>query len=286
MSAFFQRKSGFLGRKTSELQKKKSGIISGRILPVIGALIVFFVSLAVLYGGENVGLSDNGDFRRVLLTNNIEYADDTDYYYLFKQDYIMDLGDADNIFEAMYEAWQTNEEEEIYSSPQFLVIKISKELNVIANAVSGRPLSKYNIAYMAMIYIFMLSVAAWVIFTFFADAKVKVRLAVFLLFIFMFCDAGYLLYFNSFYGESLQYTALMMLIAFGMLIYKRPSVPKAIGFFISLYFFAGAKLANIPFSLIAAMLAILIVIMRKDILFKLRSDLISAYMYNKHCWSV
>ncbi len=269
MSAFFQRKSGFLGRKTSELQKKKSGIISGRVLPVIGALIVFFVSLAVLYGGENVGLSDNGDFRRVLLTNNIEYADDTDYYYLFKQDYIMDLGDADNVFEAMYEAWQTNEEEEIYSSPQFLVIKISKELNVIANAVSGRPLNEYNIAYMAVIYIFMLSVAAWVIFTFFADAKVKVRLAVFLLFIFMFCDAGYLLYFNSFYGEPLQYTALMMLIAFGMLIYKRPSVPKAIGFFISLYFFAGAKLANIPFSLIAAMLAILIVIMRKDILFKL-----------------
>ena len=61
----------------------------------------------------------------------------------------------------------------------------------------------------------------------------------------------------------------MMLIAFGMLIYKRPSVPKAIGFFVSLYFFAGAKLANIPFSLIAALLAVLIVIMRKDVLFKL-----------------
>ncbi len=250
-------------------KKRESGIIRGRILPILGAVIVFIVSLSVLYYGDNVGLSDNGDFRRVLLTNNISYKDDTDHYYLFKQDYVMDLSGADNVFEAVYEAWQTNTEEDIYSSPHFLIIKISKELNVIANAVTGRDYTEYNIAYMAVIYIFMLSVAAWVIFTFFADARIRVQLSVFLLFLFMFCDAGYLLYFNSFYGEPLQYTALMMLVAFGMLIYKRPSVPKAIGFFVSLYFFAGAKLANIPYSIIVAMLAVLIVIMRKDILFKL-----------------
>ncbi len=268
LSAFFQRKSGFLNTKTKELRSERTGIIRGRIIPFLGALAVFLVCLAVLYGGENVGLSDNGDFRRVLLTNKIGYADEDDHYYLFKQDYVMDLNGADNVFSAMYEAWQTSDEE-FYSSPQFLIIKLSKEMNVIANAVTGRPLNKYDISCMAVIYIFMLSVAAWVIFTFFADAKLRVRAPVFLLFIFMFCDAGYLLYFNSFYGEALQYTALMMLIAFGMLIYKRPSVPKAIGFFVSLYFFAGAKLANIPFSLIAALLAVLIVIMRKDVLFKL-----------------
>ncbi len=267
LSAFLQRKSGYLNR--DKKKKSISGVIKGRIIPILGALAVFFISLSVLYYGDNVGLSDNGDFRRVLLTNNIEYADSADHYYLFKQDYVMELNGADNIFKAAYEAWQSNEAEDIYSSPHFLIIKISKELNVIANALTGRDLTQYNIAYMAVLYIFMLSVAAWVIFTFFADAKIRVQLSVFLLFIFMFCDAGYLLYFNSFYGEPLQYTALMMLVAFGMLIYKRPSVPKAIGFFVSLYFFAGAKLANIPYSLIAATLAILIVIMRKDALFKL-----------------
>ena len=216
-----------------------------------------------------MGLSDNGDFRRVLLTNNIEYADDTDHYYLFKQDYVMDLNNADNVFTAMYEAWQKNDEEEIYTSPHFLIIKISKELNVISNAINGRPFTDYNIAYMAVLYIFMLSVAAWVIFTFSADSRIRIQIAVFVLFIFVFCDAGYLLYFNSFYGEPLQYTALMMLIAFGMLIYKRPSLPKAFGFFVSLYFFAGAKLANVPYSLILAILALFIMIMRKDKLFKI-----------------
>lgn len=231
-------------------------------------LIVFITSISVLYLGENVGLSDNGDFRRVLVTNNISYKDDTDYHYLFKENYIMELDD-DNIFTAVLSAWKTNTEEDIYKSPHFLIIKLSKELNIIANAISGKPLSDYNIKYMAVLYIFMLSLAAGVIFTFFADADKRVQAAVFVLFIFMFCDAGYLLYFNSFYGEPLQYTALMMLTAFGMLIYKRPSVPKAIGFFISLYFFAGAKLANIPYSLIVAVLGIFMVIMRRDFTFRL-----------------
>lgn len=237
-------------------------------MPFLGALAVFFMCIAVLYGGENVGLSDNGDFRRVMLTNNIEYKDDTDRYYRFTQEYKMDLGDADGFFSAAFEAWKTSNDE-LYSSPQFLMIKLSKELNVIANAVSGRDLSDYNIFYMAVMYSLMLAVASFAIFTFFADVKLRIRLPMFLLFVFMFCDAGYLLYFNSFYGEALQFTALMMLIGFGMLIYKSPSLPKVIGFFVSLYFFAGSKLANIPFSLIAALLAVLMVIMRRDIKFKL-----------------
>lgn len=243
-------------------------IIRSRVIPIIGAVAVFIISFCVLYLGENVGLSDNGDFRRVLLTNNIEYKDSENHYYLFKQDYKMKLENSDNYFAALKSAWQTNNEEEIYKSPHFMIIKLSKVLNVTANALSGRPMSDYNIAYMALLYIFMLSVAAWVIFTFFADMSLKLQITVFVLFIFMFCDAGYLLYFNSFYGEPLQYTALMLLISFGMLIYKRPSIPKVIGFFVSLYFFAGSKLANIPYSLIVALLAVLMVIMRKDRLFK------------------
>lgn len=243
-------------------------ILRRRIFPIIGALIVFIVCVCVLYAGDNVGLSDNGDFRRVLLTNNIEYKDDTDCNYLFKEDYKMILEDDKSFFGAIGSSWQMNKEEEIYKSPHFLIIKLSKVMNVIGNAITRRPLSDYHIAYLAIIYVIMLSFAAWVMFTFFADSPVKIQITVFVVFLFIFCDAGYLLYFNSFYGEPLQYTSLMLLIAIGMLIYKRPTVPKVILFFAALYFFAGSKLANIAFSLIAAFLAILMVIMRKDKLFR------------------
>ena len=247
--------------------KKNNSIIRSRLFPFTGAVIVFVISFCVLYLGDNVGLSDNGDFRRVLLTNNIEYKNSDNHYYLFKKDYKMLLDDK-SVFSALHSAWQTNKEEEIYKSPHFLIIKLSKVMNIISNAISGRPLDTYHIGYMAFIYISMLAFAAWVIFTFFADSKKRVQIGVFLLFIFIFCDAGYLLYFNSFYGEPLQYTSLMMLVALGMLIYKRPTLPKVIAFFIALYFFAGSKLANIAYSLVVALLAILMVIMRKDRLFR------------------
>lgn len=240
-----------------------------RGLPWLGALIVFAVSLLVLYCGENVGLSDNGDFRRVLLMNNIEYKDDTDKYYLFKEDYKMNLKSEENLGDAISSAWATNENEEIYKSPHFLFVRVSKVLNVLGNGVFGKPLSDYNLFYLAILYIIMLSVAGWCIFDFFAESKLRVQIAVMAVYVFIFCDAGYLLYFNSFYGEPLQYVSLMMLIATGMLIYKRPSVPKVITFFVVLYFFAGSKLANIPYSLMVALLAVFMVIMRKDKRYKI-----------------
>lgn len=251
------------------MKETNKNIFRARIFPIMGAVIVFIVSFCVLYMGDNVGLSDNGDFRRVLLMNNIEYKDSDNHYYLFKEHYTMELDDEHSYFGAIRSAWQTNEEEEIYRSPHFLIIKLSKVLNITSNQLTGKPLTDYHIGYMAVLYILILSLAAWVMFTFFSESDIKVQIAVFVLYIFMFCDAGYLLYFNSFYGEPLQFTSLLLLVAIGMLIYKRPTIPKVIAFFISLYFFAGSKLLNVAYSLIVALVAMLIVIMRKDKLFRI-----------------
>ena len=241
--------------------------LKNRIYPFIGALLVAILSFTVLFAGDNVGLSDNGDFRRVLLGNNLKYADETDHYYLFKEDYKMTV-EGNTFFEKVKSVCETDKENEIYSSPHFVVIKLSKVLNLAANTVFHRDETLYDIFYLAAIYIFLLTLAAWGIFTFFADFKRPQRIAVLVLFLLIFCDSGYLLYFNSFYGEPLQYVSLMMLISAGLMIYKRPSVPKAIYFYAALYMFAGSKLVNIPFSIIVSLLAAVITILRKDRLFK------------------
>lgn len=238
-----------------------------RIYPLLGAIIVFVLSFSVLYLGDNIGLSDNGDFRRVLLVNNMEYKDDNNYYYLFKQDYKMKV-EGDTFKDKISYLCETNDEEEIYSSPQFIIIKASKVMNFVVNTVFGFDETNYNIAFLAFIYILMLSMAAWGIFTFFADEALKLRIAVFLIFIIMFCDAGYLLYFNSFYGEPLQYVSVMLLISLGLLIYKRPTIPKIACFFVSLYFFAGSKLANVPYSIIVSLLALSFAFLRKNKAYK------------------
>lgn len=250
--------------------------MKNRIYPFIGALLTAILSFTVLFAGDNVGLSDNGDFRRVLLGNNLQYADETDHYYLFKEDYKMTVS-GDTFYEKVKSVCETDKENEIYSSPHFVVIKLSKILNLTANTVFHRDETAYDIFYLASIYIFLLTLAAWGIFTFFADFKKSQRIAVLVLFLLMFCDSGYLLYFNSFYGEPLQYVSLMMLISAGLMIYKRPSVPKAVYFYIVLYMFAGSKLVNIPFSIIVSLLAAVIMILRKDRLFK-SAVMISAFV--------
>ena len=239
-----------------------------RILPLIGAVIVFVLSLSVLYGGKNIGLSDNGDFRRVLLVNNLEYENEDDYYYLFKQDYKMKV-EGDSFGEKIAYLCKNNDAAEIYNSPHFVIIKASKIMNFLMNTIFVREETHYDIFYLALIYIFMLTMAAWGIFTFFADRALGLQIAVFLIFIFIFCDAGYLLYFNSFYGEPLQYVAMMTLIALGLLIYKRPTIPKIACFFVSLYFFAGSKLVNVPYAVIVSFLALSFVFLRKGRAYKI-----------------
>lgn len=234
-----------------------------KIFPLVGAIIVFVLSFSVLYLGDNIGLSDNGDFRRVLLVNNMEYANEDNYYYLFKQDYKMKV-EGDTFTEKIEYLCQSNDEEDIYSSPQFIIIKASKVMNFIMNTITVNDETNYNIAYLAFIYILMLAMAAWGIFTFFADSERKLKITVFVIFIVMFCDAGYILYFNSLYGEPLQYVSLMILIALGLLIYKRPTIPKVALFFVALYFFAGSKLANVPYSIIVSLLALSFAFLRKD----------------------
>ena len=115
----------------------------------------------------------------------------------------------------------------------------------------------------------MLFVSAWCIFTFFNDSSLKTRIGVFVVFLIIFCDAGYILYFNSLYGEPMQYLMIMLLISIGLMIYKRPSLPKVFLFFGALYMFAGAKLANIPYSILVAFLSVAIVFLRGDKLFRI-----------------
>lgn len=248
--------------------------IRERIYPLVGAVLVFILSFTVLYYGDNVGLSDNGDFRRVLLANNLEYADDTDYYYLFKQDYKMEV-EGNNVFTKSLSVLQTDKEWDIYSSPHFIFIKLSKLLNLWDNIKHGRDETSYNIAWLAGLYIFLHALAAWGIFTFFAKMGFKIKTVVLVLFLWVFCDAGYLLYFNSFYGEPLQYVSLMMLLSVGLMIYKNPTIPKVIYFYVALYFFAGSKLANVPYSIIISLMAVVIMILRKDRTFR-RTVVISA----------
>lgn len=217
---------------------------------------VFFVCLFVLYAGENRGVSDNGDFRRVMLVNNLSYENETDSAYLFKQYYTMKL-EGDTLWQKAASLFDTTMEGELYSSPHFAAIKASKLLNFGYNLATQRPLESYNICFLALIYIFLLALSGGLTVRFFGRFGAAWQIGAAVLFLFIFCDAGYVLYFNSLYGEPLQYVCLLLCIALGLTFYQNPkNLLSMAAFFISLYFFAGAKLANIPFALLCCLASV------------------------------
>lgn len=208
---------------------------------------MLLTALFVLYSGDHIGVADNGDFRRVMVTNGLEYLDSANSGTLFKEEYIM------NMDKGLYSLVESRDTD-MYSSPHFIFIKAAKIANYIGNSISGRPLDRFNIAYLGIIYAVMLACAAFCLLSSVNDRGLKLQLPMLALFVFMFCDSGYLVYFNSLYGEPLQYVAFLILIGMGILMYRRPTGIKAVMFFLALYFFAGSKLANIPFALMISLL--------------------------------
>ncbi len=232
---------------------------SRRIIAVVCALLVFIICSTLLFTDGGRGLSNNGDFYRVMDANGLQMADSTDNRYVFKRYYTMDI-DEDNITSSLF---ATVEGEYLYKSPHFVFIKASKFLNYISNIITDAPAQHYDIFYLAALYIAILAYGAYLIVYFFKKPVHQVIASA--LFIIMFCDAGHLLYFNSLYGEGLQFVTLTLIVGIILsFIDKRINKANIAIILLSIYFFAGSKLANIPLALLTtAVLFVFILNMKK-----------------------
>ncbi|MBR2476565.1 MAG: hypothetical protein IKB50_00335 [Clostridia bacterium] len=218
---------------------------SRHIVPCIAVILITIVCCSVLFTNGGSGLSDNGDFQRVMDANGLQMADSSHSRYIFKRHYTMVL-DENNELSSIF---KTVEGQYLYKSPHFTFIKISKFLNYTANIITGQPATNYDIFYLALIYIAILCAGAYLIIYFFKKPVHQIIASV--LFILMFCDSGHLVYFNSLYGEGLQFVSLTLIVGLILaLIDKRVNILTIAALFISIYYFAGSKLANIPLALL------------------------------------
>ncbi len=225
------------------------------------ALLTLLCALTTLFWGENIGVSDNGDFRRVMVTNGLEYSDPENASVLFKEEYVMELdgGIADLV---------KSHDEDMYSSPHFLFVRAAKVINYLINIIWGGDPAYFHIRYLGGLYAVMLAAAAFCIFESLLGLRLWQRLLAAAVFIFVFCDSGYLAYFNSLYGEPLQMTSLLLGAGLGALLYQRPTPVRAVLFYAVLFLFSGAKLANIPLGILAGLLGAGAFLRRKDISFR------------------
>ncbi|MCL1997432.1 MAG: hypothetical protein FWG65_01545 [Turicibacter sp.] len=230
--------------------RKNSHILVAVLCAAI-ALISTFVPTAM-------GPANNSDFLRVMHPNRIYFADENPRRmwdgYGHTAEFRMSLGTGGGLLGRGLYFLHTDFSLFNFPSSQILPIKLSKFLNLGFNAVSGLPLATYNLFWLALIHIAIFAYAIFLILGYIKNRfGGKIYAFSSLVAVFVLSDQGYTLYFNSFYGEGLQY--VLTLLAIGLLLHLKGvrDFPK---YFIVVYLMATSKFAWIPVGILFAIIPI------------------------------
>jgi len=212
------------------------------------ALIVIMISL-LIYVPTTIGLADNSDFNRTMrafgLTtiNGIKF---TSVEHLFK---ISDPVNVVQYFKNIFLPVKDNPAG--YYSTQFIFTKIALFLNALANKLLHRDSNVFNLFFQTVQYILLYAFALVLFLKENWKDNSYTDIAVKIVFAFIFLDCGYLVYFNSFYGEST--TLIFLIMSFVLLLYlekNKNSYFVYIALILSLFIFSGSKPANFPSALL------------------------------------
>ncbi len=222
----------------------------------------FFILAIILLFRPITGVADNGDFARIMYSTGLFHLseDIADRYFgfvnrLYGAGFVIPFGGG-------------------YISTQLPLVLLAV---FISKSVLGTAL--FDIRFLAAIYILVLTVSI-----FFA-ARWGRKFAGFLgvvtalSVIFIFCDIGYISYFNSLYGEPVTFVFLLLMagMALTLAIEEKPAVWMLILFSAGAIIFTGAKVQNSPTGLLAALLLIRLAWLRKDLVWR-RISMVSAVL--------
>ena len=227
--------------------------------PLFGALALVIV-LCVLFAGEDVGLSNNGDFGRVMGVCSLSYGERVPSY-TYVDAYTIDLSHG---------SWPANlcsilfgtEGLERYPSIHVALVRVSVAASLVVNKVMGWEIGTYHLGVLGVMHAVLYAAAIGLLCAqirlrrLWQDALVKLTALVVL------CDVGYVAYFNSFYGEALEhimlvFCAALLLRALGG---EKPTVWDGVWCALAAVGYGWAKFFNIP-------LAILLVIVMEGAVF-------------------
>lgn len=213
---------------------------------VAAALIVIVYVLMIK---PIVGVADNGDYLRVMLSANLDYVnpdmsyDDKYFGYLIRE-----FRFADVMFSG-------------YLSTQLLLVFAAVILNKLLYSTV-----LFDIRFMAAVYSMLLLAAFYFAVRFHRGMPTAFKAALGVLLVFIFADAGYIGYFNSLYGEPVSYVFMLLIVilAIGLALRERPSLALLAAFFACAVFLTGSKVQNAPIGIMLALLGLRFIRLRAD----------------------
>jgi len=231
-------------------------------------LLLFACTLVLLLKEPFVGIADNSDYYRVIQPLGFQPEISNRYFYAYNFYTVNDMSSEDikgslsNIISPKVE----NDNE--YFSTQFIFIKVSMIINYLLKIVLGKSPEIFNIKVLGILYA---AIYSYGLCLFLTNINFKYKYINFLFLIIalvILCDMGYLLYFNSFFGEAAIIASLMITLGLLTAIIKTESKIKSLFYVILFYIFAlaltGAKVANTPIGILIGIFSLALFIVKAD----------------------
>lgn len=248
-----------------KISKRKHGLTA-----LVSALLCGIIVFLTLYVPEPIGLANNGDYPRIMYPNRIIFLEKIDYNYdSYVPEFEMVIGEGRQLTKLAGLIESDYSQFDYYSS-QSVLIKISKVLNYFANGITGQSAGHYDLFWLCLIYIGLYVIAIYLIlkFVYKRFGLLMFSLALFTV-LFIFCDSGYTLYFNSFYGEAMQYVFTFLVIGLFLRLLdkhnaEKHSILSYVIYYAAVLFMAASKNAYVPVGILFALLPLIFI---KDKLF-------------------
>lgn len=224
-----------------------------RFGPFLLAALAAVIMALVLFSGGGAGLSNNGDFGRVLSTNSLDYAESTGSFAY--EDTFRMVFQGDSAGEKLWNLLFNLDNTAAYPSIHLVFVRASLAGNLALNVLTGQSLDTYHIQVLGLIYLLCYAGLLLLLFRSFKLPSLWCDLLVKLAVLFVLCDEGYITYFNSLYSEPVQMLGLLSMAVFGLRLLSRRGSPgwNAGWYFLSCVVYGWSKFINLPAAALCAL---------------------------------
>ena len=224
-----------------------------RFGPLLLAALAAVIMALVLFAGGGAGLSNNGDFGRVMSTNSLDYAESTGSF-VYEDTFRM-VFQGDSAGAKLWNLLFNLDNTAAYPSIHLVFVRASLAGNLAPNALTGQSLDTYHIQVLGLIYLLCYAGLLLLLFRSFRLPSLWCDLLVKLAVLFVLCDEGYITYFNSLYSEPVQMLGLLAMAVFGLrLLTRRGSLGWNAGwYFLACVVYGWSKFINLPVAALCAL---------------------------------
>ncbi|MGL4876282.1 MAG: hypothetical protein ACRC30_16730 [Clostridium sp.] len=213
--------------------------------PIITVILAALIGINILFVKPIVGMANNGDFFRIMVSNNLYYLRDAPNHEPMYFKYFEPKYGVSNFY---------NGNPKMVVSTQSLLIKPAMLLDKL---ITGND-NVFDLRYLALILLCFQLIATYFIMKVFCSyLKSPISKAIIsFLYLFVFMDVGYIAYFNSFFGEGVNIPFFLLSVGFLLYIIRFNKVRwyNILIFSVLSIIFFGAKQQLAPVGVLIAIL--------------------------------